>query len=409
MKFIIKYPLSFVAVLLSNSLFCSSVSLAQRIEATASQTRTSVSLDVNDVSVLLPLPSTENWDLLPQATTTAAAGILLPQEYIERLPALLQGVKNSKLYPDLRVLGIRIDPCFMEGLTPTRCQPQIRMVWQPLLIINGRTNTLDVTLHSFYRLSDDEFPELVAALKKIKGEHTDSTSVKKSLITMGVNPLLAAQGLDGDYAKKFFQTIFQYAGQERLARVTFMSLFGRETVWFFGGLDIRNGEATAIRIPRLDPARNTIQQFANVVAPNPTWFRGGMFPVPQGEENLTLLIEDSRKLSPDHEEDIIKATRAAFRFENPKLHNPGTVDCVSCHVAQPAKVWAIRQYPWLSLEQASSDDSYYTPEINLKNMSPLQDRTNIARMFGYFTDQPFVAQRTINETAEVVKFINQNF
>ena len=89
----------------------------------------------------------------------------------------------------------------------------------------------------------------------------------------------------------------------------------------------------------------------------------------------------------------------------PKLHNPGTVDCVSCHVAQPAKIWAMRQYPWLQLDNVSRD-IIYNSKLNIRNMSPMQMHTNIVRAFGYFMNQPFVAQRTINESAEVVNYLN---
>lgn len=362
-------------------------------------------LDMNDVSVLFPLPEPAHWNTLPQAGTEAAHGTLLPRAFVERLPTLLQGVKNSILYSDIHAMGFRIDPCFTEGHAPAKCQTQIRMVWQPLIKLGDKTSTIDVTLHTFYQLSETEFSQLVQKFRALKANQTQIS--EQSPLT--VHPVLQREGPQGEYRKKLLEILYEFTGRERLSRITFMPLFGRETVWFFGGVDIRDGEFTSIRIPRLKEGENTLQQFANVILPDPTSFKGGIFPAPQDEENLNLLLTDSTKLKPENEEDIIRSVRAAFRFENPKLHNPGTVDCVSCHTAQPVKAWAIRQYPALNLEQSLSQNIYHNAENNLQNPSPLQDRTNIVRIFGYFTDKPFVAQRVINESSEVVNYIKQNY
>ena len=67
-------------------------------------------LDLNDVSVLFPLPGNDQWSLLPAGETEAAKGQLLPKSYVTQLPVLLQGTENEKLYPSLRAVGFRIDP-----------------------------------------------------------------------------------------------------------------------------------------------------------------------------------------------------------------------------------------------------------------------------------------------------------
>jgi hypothetical protein len=133
-----------------------------------------------------------------------------------------------------------------------------------------------------------------------------------------------------------------------------------------------------------------------------------MNPAATDSENLNILVGDSRKLAPENEQDIIAAVKSAYRFENPNSHNPGTVDCVSCHVAQAAKTWALRQYPWLQMDILHQNE-IYSSDRDLRNLSPMQPHTNILRTFGYFMNRPFVAQRTINESAAVIKYINENF
>ena len=185
-----------------------------------------------------------------------------------------------------------------------------------------------------------------------------------------------------------------------------MQLFMNEKTWMFGGFDIVDGETRPILISRVN---TSFQVFNNSVSTDrPFWFLGGMNPKPEDPENLNLLVADSRALAPQDEGQIIAAVKAAYRFENPSLHNPGTVDCVSCHVAQPAKVWALRQYPWLQMDVLHQNEIYQS-DRDLRNLSPMQPHTNIVRSFGYFMNRPFVAQRTINESAAVIKYINENF
>lgn len=186
-----------------------------------------------------------------------------------------------------------------------------------------------------------------------------------------------------------------------------MQVLGNGRVWDFGGFDIINKEMKAMNIPRVN---SQIQRFANGgTDPRPVWFLGRIVPEPKSEENLNILVRDSRLLAPQHETEIIAAAKAAFRFENPNFHNPGTVDCVSCHIAQSAKNYALRQFPWYNVDRVNFKDIYTNSERNLRNMSPMQPHTNILRSFGYFMNQPIVSSRTINESSEVLKYLNQNY
>lgn len=359
-------------------------------------------LGLNDVSILLPLPQMGDWNLLPKPDTMTNKGVLISREVFNKIPQLLAFAPNDDIYQAMHAVGIRIDPCFTEGHGPVRCQTQIRLVWQPLSNADTETSTFDASLHSFYQLTEIEFKSLITELKKLKSESGLNTNDQEPL---GINPIIKSQGLKGDYYGKFIKIIYSYIGEGNFSRVTFMQLSMTGNVWVFGGFDLKNGELKPIFIPRIDSFKQT---FRNSAAPRPIWFIGGITPEPTHPENLNALTRDSRKLAPQDEPAIIEAAKSAFKFENPKLHNPGTVDCVSCHVAQPAKTWAMRQYPWLQLDNVSRD-VIYNSKMNIRNMSPMQIHTNIVRAFGYFMDMPFVAQRTINESAEVANYINLNY
>lgn len=358
-----------------------------------------IDLDLNDISVLLPLPPANEWGLLPKADTQAARGVLLPKNLVvEKIPTLLQMVHNESLYPLIYSVGFRIDPCFHEGLTPVKCKTQIRMIWQPLIKRGEQTFTTDVTLHTFYELTELDFKKLINEVKQLKLH----ASVTTDGTALSINPVLKKEGLRGPYYTQLMSIIYKYIGEENLSRITFMQLFGGETVWFFGGIDIKNNEVTRVTIPRIN---HTIQQFANTQI---VFFKGGIAPQPRQSDNFNLVISDSEILTAEaNEQEIINATKSAFKFENPHLHNPGTLDCVSCHAAQSVKDWALYKFPELKLMEVSREFIYQSDK-NITNTSPLQ-QTNVMRVFGYFEDQPIAAQRVINESAEVVKFLKANY
>lgn len=359
-------------------------------------------LQMSDLSVLLPLPATQDWDLLLQPTTQAEYGVLLPQNDLEQLPTLVQGLPNADLLPDFRVIGFRVDPCFAEGPTPLECKKQIRLIWQALANVNGNTSTIDVALHSFYELSNSEFTQLIRELRSLKETSADADTKA----ALSVNPIIQKEGLNGAYYKKLVALIKKNIGEKNLSRITFMQLFANQTVWFFGGLDITNSSVQKIVIPRIN---KTLQQFINTFSPgHSTEFIGGIFPTPKNADNVNIITEDSRKLTLQNEEQIVQATRSAFKFENPNLNNPGTLDCVSCHVAQITKFWALKNFDTLKLEQLSQD-LIYQSDKNLNNLSPLKDNMNIVRIFGYFNDQAIVAQRAINESAAALNFVEKNY
>ena len=369
-----------------------------------------INLNLNDISVLLPLPETDKWNTLFQPEQTGARGALLPRSYIiEHIPTLLQFTENAKLYPDLRVIGFRIDPCFTEGRGPVKCKQQIRFVWQPLNIVDEKTQTVDVALHSFYELNDLEFKKLIQQLKDLKQTHSELDQTANTALS--VHPVIFQQGLEGSYNQELQKIILSYVGQQNLSRITFMQLFANETVWFFGGIDIlSDGSIKKISIPRIN---FTLQQFINSAPPAraSTSFLGRIFPVPdQKEDNINILLSDSRLLDARSEKEIVESVKSAYKMENPSLHNPGTLDCVSCHAAQPARIWAETNFA--NFDYSDLSKIVYKPSPtgqNLVNVSPLKNLTNIVRIFGYFDDKPIVTNRAINETNEAVYVIQNNY
>jgi len=359
-------------------------------------------LEAFDVSILFPLPAARQWDGLISPATQPN---MLPWPVFEKV-AFFINQPNDRTYPNLRVVGIRLDPCFHEGPPPLRCQHQVRFIWQPLKLENGQTSTVDASLHSFFHLSKSEFEQLIVQLENLQLRHTLDHS-KFRMKPLSVHPLLNKYGLNSSYALELKSIILKAVESKSIARVTFMKLKGVDDIWIFGGFDLdpTTGDTRDILIPRL--RLKTSQEFINSLAmrKSPRQFLGGIFPAPEEsalDDLIDQITKDSNDLDSYREQDIKAMIGQIADFENPSKHNPGTLDCVSCHLTNTLRAWSNINFSRFPLKQEYERHRFQSNSINLNNISPLQGQTDVLRMFGYFERNPIVAQRTINETAEVI-------
>ena len=126
----------------------------------------SASWNLNDVTFLMPLPQQIEGNQLLQLNSPAKGGSLLPEELTLKIPPLSIQRDNAQVIASLRVVAVRVDPCFPLPV-PEACQRQVRLVWQPLEIgIRSKVQTVDAALHSFYVLTDEEFAVFEAVRDK---------------------------------------------------------------------------------------------------------------------------------------------------------------------------------------------------------------------------------------------------
>ena len=130
--------------------------------------RSGDTLQMNDLSVMLPLAHSQaELDAALPPTTPARGGALLPQ-------AIFSQDTNAAFigYEGLRLVAFRIDPCFGQvdaGFDPSKCENQLRLVFQPILIDTTGTMVFaeDSAVHVFYKLTRaellDAVDDLVAA------------------------------------------------------------------------------------------------------------------------------------------------------------------------------------------------------------------------------------------------------
>jgi hypothetical protein len=356
----------------------------------ASVSAEAVVLDLNDVSYLLPLPRDPHAAALLSPGTEAEAGPLIPQAYLDLLPKLLPRLDPQTAIDELKVVGIRLDPCFSSP-----CRAQIRMVWQPLsLDSSGNVLAADAAVHSFYELKGSEFCDLMNQVAQLK----TSFGVSSSRLPLGIHPALLDQGFSGPFWRAFRKLILSYSGAGRLSRVTFMNTVVDREMWDFGGFEPESrgsgsGKIDRIPIPRIE-AR--IQSFINSSDPL-NGFLGGAKPAPSGSDTFNEILDGSSEIDSAL---LRKSSDAVFRVENPQIHSASTVDCVSCHTAGPVRLWMETKFPDLGLD--ASAFRFTAPE-NLSNSSPLQKMSTLLRAFGYEGKVPAFNDRTINESAAVLE------
>lgn len=355
----------------------------------------SSSWELSDFSILMPLPAKESANQLWPASAEGRGGALLPRKVYDQLPWLTTDHDRNWIYENLRVVGMRIDPCFREGSGP--CQKQIRLVWQPLEKTDGEWAALDVAVHTFYSLGDADWVRVLSGLLELKARYPMEAN-----LPLGVHPILKAQGMGGSYAKELSALLLSLCGTANLNRATAMTVGVEGSVWVFTGFDIEGGVMKRISIPRTD---NQAQGFF-VRLPAGEEFEASLNPVPQGENAFLSLLADSVNAEKAMgEKTVAEAVRSSLRMLNPRFSNPGTVDCASCHAARAVPAWAEAHFPAWNWKTIFGELVFEGPG-NLKDTTPGTRRTNVLRAFGYFGRDPVVSARTVFETSLTLEQMN---
>lgn len=355
-----------------------------------------------DVSILFPLKNSadEYSDLIKVSDQEN----LLPKKYFDLIP-FLTNTSNELIYPTLRVMGVRIDPCFTEGHGPVPCEQQIRFIWQPISINSSKSpSTVDASLHVFYKLENDELGQILKKFENLNSRFNYETSSNE----LNVHPGLIKYGLNSSYGSEFKKILLKAVENKKIQRITFMKLKGMDDIWHFGGLNFSQLENGSEQITKIKiPGTNVImQEFLNElsVRPDPTQFFGGIFPEMETNPEFHDIIRDS-SVGNYTEEQIRTALNTVADFENPLKNNPGTLDCASCHIASSVKEWIFKNQTQFDPINYFNLVKYQSTQIPLISPTKNLDKTNRLRMFGYFNDEAFIAPRVVNETAEVLKFL----
>ena len=195
----------------------------------------------------------------------------------------------------------------------------------------------------------------------------------------------------GPYALALRSLLRDLCGASNLTRVAVMQVGRPGTTWTFSAFDVAAGRLTPVTVPNLAP--ETSQGFTvSDTAQDTAFFQHGP------DSKLPLLLRDA-DLRAASVTDVESAVREALRIENPARENPGTVDCVSCHLTDRARHLAesVR-----GVTLPATPERYVDARFDL-SLKPDGAGIRAQRAFGYFADQPSIIQRVVNESAEAAR------
>jgi len=356
--------------------------------------------DLNDVSVLYPLPEWAARDTLLAPNETGAQGALIPRaSYDAAAPDLALGFPftPTDTYASLRVVGVRVDPCFpADASEAPACLRQIRLVLQPVIQDEaGALTTIDAAVHALYVLDDALWEDLLldlGALRELTGGGTQGQPLQ-------VHPVLSAEGLTGPYASALRTLILKAAGEATLSELAFMVLTKVDTTWGFSKLKRLGTTFEPVVVPLLDVQEQTTSMnlLDPAAVPPPRSFI--ISPAPTG--SLIHLLADTST-----DQSLVEsAVREALLIDNPTSpKNPQTMDCVSCHLATRNRSYIeqVRQIDTSTWQERFTADDY-----DLRRTDEVGDDPRSLRSFGYFQRRSSIGERVIHESALVARALSR--
>lgn len=326
-----------------------------------------------DVSLLVPLSHARGF--LPAAGAVGDSTALISRELFDRLPPMTVVDEPDALYAALSTVGVRLDACFTEGAGAQSCRPQVRLVLQPVFDSADGATTRDTAIHVFFAVTEADLLKAVQALAELRSKW----SVVVSAGLTGSHPGFArSQWIDGARA-----ILLPLLRAERIVRVTSMDVHASNQAWIFSGFEVSAGTFTPIVVPTLSPtthAHVTSTGALETIAIT-------LDPAPVAEPTLPTVLQASARQQASAA-DLAAAVDALQRLEDPAGHNPGTVDCASCHVAPTARWHLAHQSPAVNVTSPIAVSDVYADSRAL-------------RAFGYFFQAPALSPRVQRETAAV--------
>ena len=375
---------------------------------------------MSDVSMLFPLGTPADFSAGHlHANTMGSRGTLFPKAVYQQIPiagsaAAGIGANGVAPYENLSVVAMRLDPCFAElhpTATTTTCKNQLRLVFQELASEGSTVTAFDSGVHAFYSLSRQELLSAVAEIVQLREAAVGSGGRGP----LAPHPIMAAQGLGGAFCKAVQALILRYAGEANLVRATALTASNAGFNWEFFGFELPSGAQgtpTSIAIAGL-PANSAKEIFFRGFAPSTV---DGIFtPGPTGPDDFTALAKEASAASLSAAERV-KIAAALVHFANPAFTTPDSVDCAQCHTADPLGFNIGLKKAGISTTDhpdAFKRDERWVLETEMAitdvSFGRMDAPAVIVHAFSYAQAIPTINQRTVNETAGVVAFLNNNY
>jgi hypothetical protein len=340
----------------------------------------------------MPTDDTQR-DSMLAATSIGGHGELLPAALYE-VPVLderddtVTDAKGDRAR--LRVVAVRFEPCRGSFGSPhdASCVNQIRLVLQVLRPGGGGIDRKtiganDGAVLAFYKLSREELLAFARETAALGGGATSET--------LGVHPVLAREGVASAYAKELQAKILAIVGAKRLTKVTFFARTrAREPLWPFGSFTVVDGKVVKNTIPTLATDRQTLEGAGprKVIEPSTS---------SADNPGALLAIMGPARRATDGER---TAYASVLRIQNPTQHNPDTMACAECHVAERLQQAAERT---LGLRAADFAADAFVSKVQAK---PGKVDPENFHLVSYLGTNLAVGTRTAHDTDAALDAIN---
>ena len=365
-------------------------------------TAAATSLELNDISILVPLPSKVSANKITGLLTLEAEGRhgrLLSDALFDEVYRSNADMENSEksttdILGNWHAVTFRFDPCEDLAVNGAKCTSEAKIVAQPITAPGGTPFAHDAAIHLVYHLDRQQSLDLVKRLAAWKHDAGINTSGR-----LRVNPILQ---LEVDAPAKahaaFEKLVLDFCGVKNLALLATMSS-GSSDVWTFNGFQKSGDTFVKLKQPamRIETTASSIQ--------SPRQTKGNPYDPTEfaPEVDISPLFNSIEFTSPDK---IQQAWAASHAIENPRMHNLFSVPCAVCHTTSNARREAqIRTLTPIGIEVSDANRFVSKLPVDLAMPDANQfDNWNVHN-FGHFNGHPFVSPRVIHETARALEIL----
>ena len=274
---------------------------------------------MNDVSILLPLPSE------PTAPVLASIDGLVDRRWFDAV-VTERGDLGPKLgdlaaFEAFQVVAVRFDLCDRRaiGACPAGVDGRLRLVLQPCVHAGQHILTQDIAVHAFYPIPAAELAGVIDELRAL-------AAIQDAPVDA---PLMVSPGAGhAAYVARLRALVLRFARGEQLARLTVIGQRHASAAfaWVFRGVDRDEHGGFA---PMVIPAIEATQQ-ATLLAGGDTVFDAA--PIADAPTGFALATNGAR-FAAASEADRHRALAALTELQDPTRHDTIDTQCLACHVA----------------------------------------------------------------------------
>lgn len=382
--------------------------------------------DVNDVSFLIPAVDDPARQI--KVTEAGPLGPLLTEQHVEALKAdfIDRGHRDKSVQDilnNLRITGFRYDPCPVQVPdTPdfSKCPVPFMTLRLVAQVFDGVSQISDSSIHLIYAIPATKRDQVTGEIRGLKnlalksGFNTNGQS-------LGIHPALKGLPRNDSGSVAFFNAfkgfLLQNAGKANFIKVaTMVTLSGGSpsVTWEWVSFSIEpppspagaNGVPVRTKIDGVSgtPDRHTFKGLfrSGSIDPDSLAKNDSLKPPVKALDIEKIMVDNPKPFDQE-----AAAYDAAHFMMNPKLITIPQGDCASCHLATPTLEFA-------DSKLGKQKDSVFTykaaPGVTITQdpgtKALMVNQNYMVLNFGLFFGAPAVSQRTINESAEVVRILN---